>query len=131
MAAGRCRIGEHLKSCALAASPSYLAGTFNAPRQLGRFQLQRSLELSARTLLWLVTDPRDGRTLVLAMPRRKPADGAALHRWLVAAHHVGRIQHPGLAAAVEVGDHGAWPYLAYDGGLALTMADRLSRQALP
>ena len=130
-AAGRCRIGEHLKSCALAASPSHLAGTFNAPRQLGRFQLHRSLGLSARTLLWLATDPLDGRTLVLAMPRRKPADAAALHRWLAAAHQVGRIQHPGLAAVVEFGDHGAWPYLAYDGGSALTMADRLNSQALP
>ena len=115
----------------MAALASHPAGSFNAPRQLGRFQLQRSLGVSARTLLWLATDPQDSRALVLAMPRRQPADADGLQRWLAAAHHVARIKHPGLACVLEVGEHGAWPYLAYDGGQALTMADRLGSQALP
>ena len=84
----------------MAALASHPAGTFNAPRQLGRFQLQRSLGVSARTLLWLATDPRDGRALVLAMPRRQPADADGLQRWLAAAHHVARIKHPGLACVL-------------------------------
>ena len=114
----------------MAALASHPAGAFNAPRQLGRFQLQRSLGVSARTLLWLATDPRDGRALVLAMPRRQPADAVGLQRWLAAARHVARIKHPGLACVLEVGEHGAWPYLAYDGGQAITMADRLGSQGL-
>jgi len=109
----------------MAASPSVRPAPSNAVRHLGRFQLLRLLGKSARTMLWLVSDPRVGQELVLALPRSQPADADALQRWLDNARKASRIDHPGLAHVVEVGEHERWPYIAYDRGNAVTLAERL------
>ena len=96
-----------------------------AVRHLGRFQLLRLLSKSARSMLWLVNDPQVGQDLVLAMPRGQPADAAALRHWLDNARRGARLNHPGLAEAVEVGEHERWPYIAYDCGDGATLAERL------
>jgi non-specific serine/threonine protein kinase len=80
---------------------------------------------SARTMLWLVIDPRVDQELILALPRSQPADADALQRWLGNARKAARIDHPGLAHVVEVGEHERWPYVAYDRGNTVTMAERL------
>ena len=103
----------------------------NAVRHLGRFQLLRLLGKSARTMLWLVADPRVGQELVLALPRVQPADAAGLQHWLDTARKASRIDHPGLAHVIEVGEHDRWPYIAYDRGTAVTLAERLSRKGMP
>jgi non-specific serine/threonine protein kinase len=100
-------------------------------RHLGRFQLLRLLAKSARTMLWLVSDPRAGQEMVLAMPRTQPADAAAMQRWLDSARHAARVDHPGLQPAVEVGEHEHWPYIAYDRGDSVSLAERLGSKGLP
>ena len=115
----------------MAAAPPPRSAPSNAVRHLGRFQLLRLLGKSARTMLWLVSDPRVGQELVLALPRVQPTDAAGLQRWLDAARKASRIDHPGLAHVVEVGEHDHWPYIAYDRGTAVTLAERLSRKGLP
>jgi HD-like signal output (HDOD) protein len=102
-----------------------------AVRHLGRFQLLRLLGKSARTMQWLVIDPRAGQDMVLLLPRSQPADAAAMQRWLDAARRAARVDHPGLAPAVEVGEHDRWPYIAYDRGTAVTLAERLGSKGLP
>lgn len=102
-----------------------------AVRHLGRFQLLRLLGKSARTMQWLVIDPRTGHDMVLVLPRSQPADTAAMQRWLDAARHAARIDHPGLQRAVEVDEHDRWPYIAYDRGNTVTLAERLSSKGLP
>ncbi len=102
-----------------------------AVRHLGRFQLLRLLGKSARTMLWLVIDPRAGQEMVLLLPRSQPADAAAMQRWLDAARRAARIDHPGLQPAVEVGEHDRWPYIAYDRGTTVTLAERLGSKGLP
>ena len=102
----------------------------NAVRHLGRFQLLRLLGKSNRCMLWLVADPRVGQELVLALPRSQPADAAALQRWLDNARKASRIDHPGLAHVVEVGEHERWPYIAYDRGNTVTLAEKLGRKGL-
>ena len=101
------------------------AASTEAVRHLGRFQLLRLLGKSARTMLWLVIDPRVNQELVLALPRSQPADADALQHWLDNARKASRIDHPGLAHVVEVGEHDRWPYIAYDRGTAVTLAERL------
>ena len=103
----------------------------NAVRHLGRFQLLRLLGKSQRCMLWLVADPRVGQELMLALPRSQPTDAAALQRWLDNARKASRIDHPGLAHVVEVGEHERWPYIAYDRGNTTTLAETLSRKGLP
>ena len=96
----------------------------NAVRYLGRFQLLRLIGKSARSMLWLVSDPRIDQELMLAMPRSQPG-AEALQRWLDNARRASRIDHPGLAHVVEVGEHERWPYIAYDRGTSVTLAENL------
>ena len=102
-----------------------------AVRHLGRFQLLRLLGKSARSMLWLVADPRSGQEMLLVLPRAQPADAAALQRWMETARRASRIDHPGLEPAVEVGEHDRWPYIAYDRGTGSTLAERLGSKGLP
>jgi non-specific serine/threonine protein kinase len=103
----------------------------NAVRNFGRFQLLQLLGKSARTMLWLVADPRNEQELVLAMPRQRPGDAAGLERWRLAARQCTRVDHPSLAHVVEVGEHEQWPYITYDRGNSVTLAEALSSKGLP
>jgi HD-like signal output (HDOD) protein len=109
-------------------APSASAG---AVRRFGRFQLLRLLGKSAGTMLWLVDDPRVNQELMLALPRLQCADDAALAHWRDAARRANRVQHPGLAHAVEVGEHERWPFITYDRGNSVTLAERMSSRGLP
>lgn len=95
-----------------AASPSF-----------GPFLLQRLLGKSATTLVWLAHDPRFDAERVLVMPRAQAASRAELQRHLQAASKAARVAHPGLAAAVEVGEHDRWPYVAYARGESSTLLE--------
>lgn len=101
-----------------------------AVRHFGRFQLLQLLGKSARTMLWQVMDPRTDQELVLAMPRKRPADEAALERWRLAARKATRIDHPSLAHVVEVGEHERWPYITYDRGSSATLSEVLTAKGL-
>lgn len=100
-----------------AASPSF-----------GRFKLQRLLGKSAQTLVWLATDPQADAERVLVMPRVQASDHAELQRHLQAARKAMRVSHPGLAVAVEVGEHDRWPYAAYERGESNTLTELTSSQ---
>ena len=101
-----------------------------AVRHLGRFQLLRLLGKSDRTMVWLVSDPRVGQELMLVLPRVQLVDAPAVQRWLDNARKAARIEHPGLAHAVEVGQHERWPYITYDRSSAVTLAERLGQKGL-
>ncbi|MBX3634427.1 MAG: HDOD domain-containing protein [Rubrivivax sp.] len=100
-------------------------------RRFGRLQLLRLLGKSERTMAWRVDDPRTGQELMLVMPRVQPADAGALERWQQAVRQASRLNHPQLAAVVEIGVQDGWPYLAYDPRDDATLAERLGRQGLP
>ncbi|MBL0086325.1 MAG: HDOD domain-containing protein [Ideonella sp.] len=112
-----------------AASPS--AARPQAVRHFGRFQLLRLVGKSARTMVWLVDDPRVGQELLLAMPRTRPANEGALELWRQAARRATRTDHPSLAHVVEVGEHDHWPFIAYELGLATMLSDRLDSKGIP
>ena len=102
-----------------------------ATRFFGRFQLTNLLGKSARTMLWVVHDPRAGQALLLAMPRVRPAHRSALEQWRQSARLAARIDHPGLAPVVEVGEHDQWPFMAYDRGQAVVLTEVLSSKGQP
>jgi non-specific serine/threonine protein kinase len=97
----------------------------------GRFRLQRLLGKSAYTLIWLASDPQADAERVLVMPRAQASDAAELQRHLQAARKATRVTHPGLAAAVEVGEHDRWPYAAYERGESNTLIELTSSQGSP
>ncbi len=115
----------------MAESPPPRPAPSNAVRHLGRFQLLRLLGKSARTMLWLVSDPRAGQELMLILPRSQPVNDDALQHWLSTARKASRVDHPGLAHAVEVGEHERWPYITYDRGNAVTLAEKIGSKGLP
>lgn len=108
----------------MASTPPSRPAPSNAVRYFGRFQLLRLIGKSARSMLWLVSDPRIDQELMLAMPRSQPG-AEALQRWLDSARKASRIDHPGLAPVVEVGEHDRWPYIAYDRGTSVTLGEKL------
>ena len=97
----------------------------------GRFKLQRLLGKSAHTLIWLASDPQVDSERVLVMPRAQASDAAELQRHLQAARKATRVTHPGLAAAVEVGEHDRWPYAVYERGESNTLIELTSSQGSP
>jgi non-specific serine/threonine protein kinase len=99
-------------------------------RHFGRFQLLQLVGKSLRTMLWLVADPRNGQDLVLAMPRVRPVDAAALDRWMQSARRAARVDHPSLAHAVEVGEVEHWPFITYDRGNSASLADILTTKGI-
>ena len=113
-----------------ATSPSAAAGApaprAAAVRSFGRFALRQLLGKSARTMAWLVGDPRTGQELMLVMPRSQPADAGALERWHHAVRKAARLNHPQLAHAIEVDEHEGWPYVVYDRANGLTLTERLA-----
>ena len=113
---------------ALSSPPT--ASPSKAVRHLGRFQLLRLLGKSERTMQWLVSDPRVGQELVLVLPRTQLADAQAVQAWLDKARKAARIDHPGLAHPVEVGQHDRWPYVTYDRGTAVTLTEKLGLKGL-
>lgn len=102
-----------------------------AVRWFGRLQLLRLLGKSSRTMAWRVVDPRSGQELMLVIPRTQPADAAALERWQQGVRQAARLNHPQLAAVVDIGVQDGWPYVAYDPRDDATVAERLPRVGLP
>jgi non-specific serine/threonine protein kinase len=100
-------------------------------RWFGRLQLLRLLGKSERTMAWRVLDPRSGQELMLVLPRVQPADAAALEQWHQQVRQAARLNHPELAAVVEIGVQDGWPFVAYDPRDAVPLSERLSDQGLP
>jgi len=116
---------------AAAASSAPSAARPPVTRGFGRFALRQLLGKSARTMCWLVDDPRTGQELMLVMPRSQPADATALERWQQAARKAARLNHPQIAHAVEIGEHEQWPFVAYDRANGVTLGERIAQGSPP
>jgi non-specific serine/threonine protein kinase len=102
-----------------------------AVRWFGRLQLLRLLGKSERTMAWQVVDPRSHQELMLVLPRVQPADAGAMDRWQQNVRAASRLNHPQLAAVVDIGVQDGWPYVAYDPRDGATLADRLTSKGMP
>lgn len=110
---------------AASADPSPQRPPAATVRRLGRFELLKLLGKSARTMVWLVHDPRMQQDLVLVLPRTQPPDAAAQDRWMQAVRKAARLNHPHLAPVVDIGEQERWPYVAYDRALGQTLAEQV------
>ncbi len=90
----------------------------------------RLLGKSEHTMSWLGAE-RDGRELMLVLPRMAPSGAAALERWRQTMRRASRLVHPQLAPAVDSGVQDGWPYVAYNMEGRATLADRLGRKSAP
>jgi non-specific serine/threonine protein kinase len=85
-----------------------------AVRKFGRLKLLRLIGKSERTMAWRASEPQSERELLLVLPRLQPRDALALEHWRQAVRQATRLNHPQLAAAVEVGVLDGWPFVTYD-----------------
>jgi eukaryotic-like serine/threonine-protein kinase len=115
------------QSSATAAAPQRSA----AVRWFGRMQLLALLGKSERTMAWRVAEPRTNQELVLVLPRVQPVDADALENWQQAVRQASRLNHPNLAAVVEIGVQDGWPFVAYDPRESATQTERQAGQSLP
>ncbi len=106
----------------ISAAPAAVA---QAVRKLGRFELRLLLGRSAGSMAWRALDSQNAQERVLVLPRQQPASTQAMQAWLDQARRAARLVHPNLAQAIEVGEQEHWPFVAYDGGIGLTLAERL------
>jgi eukaryotic-like serine/threonine-protein kinase len=95
-------------------------------RKFGRFELRQLLGKSVSTMTWLVTDSRDGRELMLTLPREQPLDASEVDRWMAGVNKAARLDHPQLASLSEVGVQDHWPFVAVDRSLGVTLGEWLA-----
>ena len=104
-----------------------------ATRQFGPFMLLALVGKSRRSMAWRVRDSRGaGRQpeSLLVLPRAQPGDAQAALRWEQAVRRASRLQHPAIAAPLEIGAWQRWPYLLYEAGGWQTLVERMRQQAL-
>ncbi|MDE2277359.1 MAG: HDOD domain-containing protein, partial [Burkholderiales bacterium] len=94
-------------------------------RWFGRRQLLRLVGKSERSMAWMAAEPGSHHDVLLVLPRVQPADAAALERWQQALRQAARLNHPQLAALVDIGVQDGWPYAVYAPGEASPLSDRL------
>jgi HD-like signal output (HDOD) protein len=112
------------------AAPAPAAGA-PAVRWFGRLQLLRLLGKSERSSVWRVEDSRTRQELLMVLPRAQPKNAQALDRWLEVVHRGARLNHPQLAAAVDIGVQDGWPFAVYDPRDGATLAEKMSSKGLP
>ena len=82
-------------------------------------------------MAWQVLDPRSAQELMLVLPRMAGRDANSTEQWMQAARRAGRLNHPHLAQAVEIGAHEGWPFVTYDTAGWTTLDDRIGDSAMP
>ena len=96
--------------------------------QLGRFKLLALLGKSSRSMVWRVLDPGTQglpRERFLLLPRTQPGDAQAAMQWEGPVRRAARLQHPHLAAVLEIGNIEHWPYVLYEAQGLQTLAELL------
>jgi hypothetical protein len=99
---------------ATAARPATADGVL---RVVGPWDVVAVVGRSEATMAFRARDRRpgrQGREVLLAMPRQDPRDADALADWQREARHASRLDHPNLVAVAETGVHDGRPWVAVD-----------------
>jgi serine/threonine protein kinase len=82
------------------------------PLKIGRFEVQRMLGRGVQSIVYLATDPMLEREVAIkTLPNTAAADARQL---LVEARIAGRLRHPNIVPAFDVGEHEGHPYLVFE-----------------
>ena len=95
-----------------------------APKQLGRFRLERVLGQGAQASVWLGHDTRLDREVAVKL-MAPGADAGAVSQWLHEARAVSRLTHPHLVPVFEADEHAGQSYLVFEYVAGPTLAQRL------
>lgn len=82
------------------------------PVKIGRFEVSRVLGHGMQSIVYLATDPMLEREVAIkALPNTAAADARQL---LAEARIAGRLRHPHIVPAFDVGEHEGHPYLVFE-----------------
>ena len=82
------------------------------PIRIGRFEVSRILGRGMQSIVYLATDPMLEREVAIkALPYTAAADA---HQLLAEARIAGRLRHPHIVPAFDVGEHEGHPYLVFE-----------------
>jgi len=82
------------------------------PVKIGRFEVSRVLGRGMQSIVYLATDPMLEREVAIkALPNTAAADARQL---LAEARIAGRLRHPHIVPAFDVGEHEGHPYLVFE-----------------
>ncbi len=95
-----------------------------APKQLGRFRLERLLGQGAQASVWLGHDTRLDREVAVKL-MAPGADAGAVSQWLHEARAVSRLTHPHLVPVFEADEHAGQSYLVFEYVAGPTLSQRL------
>jgi len=100
------------------------------PTKIGRFEVSRVLGRGMQSIVYLATDPMLEREVAIkALPNTAAADA---HQLLAEARIAGRLRHPHIVPAFDVGEHDGHPYLVFEFVDGDTLAGYLKKSgALP
>jgi eukaryotic-like serine/threonine-protein kinase len=111
-------------------SPSTSAPAGASTRHFAGYALLRLLGKSMATMAWQVSDPRDGRDLVLLLPRSAPQGQERVEAWVQRVRKAARLDHPHLAQVLQIGVHEGWPFVLHDLENDATLTDRMGTNGL-
>ncbi len=103
-----------------------------APERIGRYVVERSLGAGASGIVYLATDPRLGRPVVLkVLAPRLGADAEAVARFEAEARIASGLDHPRIAPVHDVGrDASGLVYIAMAYRDGVTLRERLRARSL-
>lgn len=81
--------------------------------------------------VWLAADPRLQQDVLLSVPRALPQSVQERDAWTQDVLSGSRLKHPRLAGVLEMGTHEGWPFVSYERGQLVTLAERLSAGSPP
>lgn len=101
-------------------------------QRLGRFEIRRELGRGRFGVVFLAWDPRLQRQVALKVPQFDAAiDPELRERFRGEALSAGQLQHPGIVALYDVGQHAGIDYLAMAYVEGMTLSERLQSGPLP
>jgi HD-like signal output (HDOD) protein len=95
-------------------------------RRFGRFELRQALGKSLASNSWLAYDAAIESEVLLCVPRIQPSTAEDKDNWTQDTLKASRLKHPRLAAVLDMGIQGGWPYVAYERAGAQTLSERLA-----
>ncbi len=105
------------------AGPRATDGHAELPGHIGRFAVRRVLGRGTQSVVYLAHDPMLERAVAIkALPATRGADAPQL---LAEARIAGRLRHPHIVPAFDVGEHDGHPYLVFEFIDGCTLADVL------
>ncbi|MCP5097637.1 MAG: protein kinase [Chloroflexi bacterium] len=102
------------------------------PKQIGRYQVETELDRGGMATIYVCHDPRVGRKVaVKVLPHALLHDPMFRTRFIREARTVATLEHPFIVPVHDFGEENGQPYLVMRLMLGGSLADRLTKGAVP